>query len=202
MGRILPRPPPRDNRAFPQTPFARDLRLSGTFRVAEETLFENRQRSETMPEPTTPTPGNDDTAGFTWRRGRVIPWRELGFRQDTSGGPGGQHANRSATRFTLTWRPLVSPALREHEIELLRTEWESRLTATGILRIRSSDERSARRNRDRCLEILATTLRSALAPRRVRRPTRPTRASKRKRLDQKKQHSQKKEGRRAPRSDD
>lgn len=155
-----------------------------------------------MPEPTPPPPSEDDAAGFTWRRGRVIPWRELAFRQDTSGGPGGQHANRSATRVTLTWRPLASAALREHELERLREEWEGRLTATGILRIRSSDERSARRNRERCLEILATSLRSALAPRRVRRPTKPTRASKRKRLDQKKQHSKKKEGRRRPTRDD
>jgi len=140
--------------------------------------------------------------GFPWRRGRAIPWRELAFRQDPAGGPGGQHANRSATRVTLTWRPLASAALRDDEKARLREEWSARLTATGVLRIRSGEERSARQNRERCLESLASLLRAALAPRRIRRETAPTRASKERRIEAKRGRSRTKERRRRPEGDE
>ena len=147
-------------------------------------------------------PPPPEPAGYAWRRGRVIPWRELEFRQDPAGGPGGQHVNRNATRVTLSWKPLISPALRADEIERLRTVWESRLTTDGTLRIRCGDERSARRNRERCLEILGNLLRRDLTPPRTRRATRPTRASRERRLSTKRQQSQKKASRRPPRNDD
>ncbi len=145
---------------------------------------------------------SDEISGLEWRRGRVIPFREFTFRQDPAGGPGGQHANRSATRVTLTWRPLTSESLREHEKLRLGEEWEARLTATGILRIRSGDERSARQNRERCLENLRDLLKSALAPRRTRRKTRPTLASKERRLTEKRQKSRRKDLRRRPGGED
>jgi len=146
---------------------------------------------------TEPTPD-----GFPWRRSRVIPWRELTFRQDTAGGPGGQHANRSATRVTLTWRPFASEALRDDEKARLREEWRARLTETGVLRIRIGDERSARQNRERCLESLAALLRTALAPRRIRRETAPTRSSKERRISEKRGRARTKEQRRRPAGDD
>jgi ribosome-associated protein len=136
--------------------------------------------------------------GFPWRRGRAIPWRELTFRQDPAGGPGGQHANRSATRVTLIWRPFASEALRDDEKARLREQWSARLTETGVLRIRIGDERSARQNRERCLESLGALLRAALSPRRVRRETAPTRASKERRIAEKRGRARKKEQRRRP----
>ena len=154
------------------------------------------------PEATPPDPPDPAPAGYSWRRGRVIPWRELEFRQDPAGGPGGQHANRNATRVTLSWKPLISTALRAEEIERLRSVWEGRLTSDGTLQIRCGEERSARRNRDRCLEMLGNQLRRDLTPPRTRRPTRPTRASRERRLTSKRQQSQKKASRRRPRPDE
>jgi ribosome-associated protein len=146
--------------------------------------------------------------GHPWRRGRTIPWRELTFKQDPAGGPGGsccppgppagQHANKSATRVTLSWRPFASEALRADEKARLREEWSTRLTQTGILRIRIGDERSARQNRERCLESLAALLSAALAPRRTRRETAPTRASRERRIEDKRGRARKKEQRRRP----
>jgi ribosome-associated protein len=143
-----------------------------------------------------------ESEGFVWRGRRRIPWSELTFRQDAAGGPGGQHANRSATRVSLIWRPLASSALSEEEKERVRAALAPRLTSTGILQLRNGDERSARRNRERCLEQLGQLLRDALTPRRRRKPTRPTRASREKRLESKRQRSRKKEGRRPPGRDD
>ncbi len=146
-------------------------------------------------------PDPSGSPGFSWRRGRTIPWRELTFRQDAAGGPGGQHANRSATRVTLSWALLDSDAFSEQEVERLRAALAPRLSAEGIVQIRSSEERSARRNREHCLEIFAELLRNALSPRRTRRPTKPTRASKERRLRQKRKRSQRKESRRPPNED-
>jgi ribosome-associated protein len=144
----------------------------------------------------------EENPGFEWRWGRVIPWRELGFRQDPAGGPGGQHANRSATRVTLTWNPLRSESLEEREKERIREAWDSRLTRDGALRIRSGEERSARRNRERCLETLRSMLREALAPRRSRKKTRVTAAAREKRLREKRQHAERKARRQPPRDTD
>ncbi|HEX5630592.1 MAG TPA: aminoacyl-tRNA hydrolase, partial [Acidimicrobiia bacterium] len=43
----------------------------------------------------------------------VIPPDELRWHFDTSGGPGGQHANRSATRVELSWDLSSSAAVPE-----------------------------------------------------------------------------------------
>lgn len=144
-----------------------------------------------------PVPAGD-AHGFEWRRGRVIPWGEFEFRQDAAGGPGGQHANRSATRVTLTWNPFTSESLRDSEKDRLRTAWASRITSEDLIHVRSAEERSARRNRERCLEILRSLLREGLRIRRPRKKTKPTRASKERRLKSKQRNAEKKQRRRPP----
>ena len=47
------------------------------------------------------------------RQGLVVPDAELALRFTPSGGPGGQHANRSNTRVELTWDVEASGALDE-----------------------------------------------------------------------------------------
>ncbi len=135
---------------------------------------------------------------FSWREGRVISWHELTFRSDTSGGPGGQHANRSSTRVTLLWCPADSAALSHTEKARLQRALAARLSRDGILRIRSSTHRSARRNKQECLEILGELLRNALRPKRRRIPTRPSGAAKERRLEAKHRRSQIKDRRRPP----
>lgn len=44
------------------------------------------------------------------RPGFVIPHSELSYIFDTSGGPGGQHANRTQSVVTLRWDPAASRA--------------------------------------------------------------------------------------------
>ena len=139
---------------------------------------------------------------FEWRRGRTIPLREFRFAADTSGGPGGQHANRSATRITLSWRPGSSGSFSEEERARLIEAFAARLTRSGTLQIRSSGERSARRNRQECLDTLGRMLREALRPRRKRTKTRPTRGSVERRLSSKRKRAGVKSGRKKPSLDD
>lgn len=139
-----------------------------------------------------------DAAGYEWRPGRVIPWSELNFQQDTAGGPGGQHANRSATRVTLIWHPAASVVFSARERERICTHWASRLSRGGELRLRSGRERSALANRRVCLEQLSRWLEEALVPVRARVATRPTAGSKRRRVQAKTRRGQVKQDRRRP----
>ena len=133
---------------------------------------------------------------------RVIPWRELTFRSDTSGGPGGQHANRSATRVTLLWRPGTSDAFSDEEKAQLEENMADRISSEGVLRVRIASERNQAQNKKECLGILCRLIRDALKPEVPRVSTRPTRGSRRRRLESKQRQSRLKESRRPPRTDE
>ena len=137
----------------------------------------------------------DGTRGLNWRDGRWIPWSEIEIKQQTRGGPGGQHANRSATAIDLRWKPENSCAFSPEEMQELVAHLSSRLDGHGKLRILASDERSAARNRELALERLAQMVQEGLRPRRTRKPTRPTRSSDEKRLLEKKQRARLKKDR-------
>lgn len=139
--------------------------------------------------------------GYEWRRSRIIPWQEIRFEQDVGGGPGGQHANKTATRVTLVWDLANTSAFSDREQQLLTTELASRINRRGEVRVRSASERSVRSNREECLEIFGALVRRALTPRKPRVATRPTKGSKRRRLDAKKRRSETKAQRRRPKWD-
>ncbi len=101
-----------------------------------------------------------------------IPVSELQFRFSPSGGPGGQHANKVATRvelrFDVAGSPSLGPRQRARLLERLGPE----------LRVVADDERSQLRNRQLATERFRERLAAALRVDKPRRPTRPTRASK------------------------
>jgi ribosome-associated protein len=130
------------------------------------------------------------------RPGLVIPATELDERFSTSGGPGGQHANKTATRVELRFDIAASSALSEHQRERLTERFGNEV------RVVVDEERSQLRNRALARERLAGRLRNALAPVRSRRPTRPTKGSQRRRLDAKRQRGETKRDRRRPTGDD
>jgi len=122
----------------------------------------------------------------------AIPLREVTIRASRSSGPGGQHANTSATRIEASFEVAGSTALSD--------EQKRRITARlgPVVVAVAQDERSQARNRELALERLARRLSAALAVRRVRRPTRPTAASKTRRLASKNRQAQRKRDRRPP----
>jgi ribosome-associated protein len=121
-----------------------------------------------------------------------IPRAELLVRFTASGGPGGQHANKAATRVELTFDAAASPTLSEGQ----RNRIVERLGP--IVRVVADDERSQLRNRDLAEVRLAARLASALHVERSRRETRPSRGAKQRRLNAKKQRSETKANRRRP----
>src|SRR6476620_9076629 len=121
-----------------------------------------------------------------------IPLEELDWRFLPSGGPGGQHANRSNTRaevrFDIAGSPSLGPRQRARLLERLGPS----------VRAVASDERSQSRNRALALERLRERLADALHIEAPRHATRPTRAAKQRRLDEKRHRSGIKRDRRMP----
>ncbi|MFT7476565.1 MAG: ribosome-associated protein [Verrucomicrobiales bacterium] len=126
----------------------------------------------------------------------VIPDAELTERFTASGGPGGQHANKAATRVELTWNIEDSAVVSETQRAILRDHFGD------LLRVVVDDERSQLRNRDIAEARLAGRVRTALTPVKSRRATKPSRGSKRRRMDKKSQNAQTKKLRQRPNADD
>jgi ribosome-associated protein len=131
-----------------------------------------------------------------------IPENEFEWQFARSGGPGGQHVNKTSTKALLRWDVTHSPSLPEGVRRRFLETYGTRVNQDGHLLLSSDQYRSQSRNIDDCLERLRTMLVAVLQPPRRRRPTRPTRASKERRLTQKKQHGSKKKLRKKPKPDD
>lgn len=132
-------------------------------------------------------------------RGITIPDHELDWRFTTSGGPGGQHANRSSTAVELRFTPRDSQALPARLRERVTSRLSDRMTNAGELIVTASDHRSQTRNRETALGRMRALLLEATAPpARPRRPTRPSRAAKRRRLEDKARRAETKRLRRRP----
>ena len=124
--------------------------------------------------------------------GVSIPLEEIEVRASRSGGPGGQHANKTASRIEAVFDVRASPSLSESQKERIAARLGPRVTAV------SQDSRGQARNRAIALERLRSRLAGALTPPKRRRPTRPSRGAKERRLESKRRQSQRKQGRRRP----
>lgn len=134
--------------------------------------------------------------GSLYIRARLhIPESELQLRVTTSGGPGGQHANRALTRVVVSFDVEASAVLNETERSLLVEK------LGPVVRSSSSRFRAQSQNRNAALEHLAAKIATALVRQTPRRASRPTKASKIRRVDEKKARGRVKEQRRRP-SDD
>lgn len=124
-----------------------------------------------------------------------IPRAEITERFDTSGGPGGQHANKVATRVEMAFDAEASQVLTEHQ--------RARIIARygPVVRVSVDETRSQARNRELAARRLAERIAAALVVARKRRATRPTKGSQRRRLEAKRRRSELKSTRRKPRHD-
>jgi ribosome-associated protein len=123
----------------------------------------------------------------------AIPLSEISLR---TSGPGGQHANVTASRVEAILDVAQSPSLTDEQRRRVMSRVGPRLTAVA------QDTRSQTRNRELALERLRSRLAGALAVQRPRRRTRPTRSSRERRLGSKKQRGEVKRQRRRPSRDD
>jgi ribosome-associated protein len=137
-------------------------------------------------------PRTNDDGSLSIRARLTIPAEEIELHVTTSGGPGGQHANRSLTKVIATFRVATSKALSDGDKQRL-------MESLGpVVRSSASRFRSQGQNRQAALDQLAGKLATALAPRTPRRSTKPTKGSTVRRVDEKKSRGRLKEQRRRP----
>jgi len=128
--------------------------------------------------------------------GVAVPLSEIVVRTSRSSGPGGQHANVTASRVEAVFDVSASSAIGEAQKRRLIEKVGPRVTAVA------QDARSQARNRELALERLRDRLAEALREPRPRTPTRPTQAARRRRLEAKRRAAERKRARRPPGSED
>jgi ribosome-associated protein len=124
--------------------------------------------------------------------GVAVPLSEIVVRTSRSSGPGGQHANVTASRIEATFDVAASRSLSD--------EQKARIVARcgPVVRAVAQDARSQARNRELALDRLEERLARALHVRKARRPTRPTSSAKARRLETKRRRAATKRDRRRP----
>jgi ribosome-associated protein len=129
-------------------------------------------------------------------RNLAIPLDEITVRASRSSGPGGQHANVTASRIEASFDVTASRTLDDAQ--------KRRVIARcgPVVRAVAQDARSQARNRTIALDRLAARIARALEVPRARRPTTPTAASRRRRLDAKRRGAERKRDRRRPTAGD
>lgn len=135
-------------------------------------------------------PDVDDRLQIT--RSVSVPLTEIELRASRSSGPGGQHANVTASRVEAVFDVAASSALSEAQKRRVIARLGSRVTGVA------QDTRSQARNRELALERLRERLATALAVPRPRRPTKPSEAARRRRVEEKRRRSERKRTRRRP----
>ena len=125
-----------------------------------------------------------------------IPLAEIELRASRSSGPGGQHANVTASRVEAVFDIEASASLDEARRARLLEKLGPVVTAVA------QDGRSQYRNRELALSRLAAKIAAALRVPKHRRATRPTSASRRRRLDAKRRTGERKQARRRWSPDD
>lgn len=121
---------------------------------------------------------------------------ELDFDFARAGGPGGQHADRSATAVQLRFDVAHSPSLPDYVRHRLRRLAGRRMTKEGVLILSANNYRSQERNRQDAVDRLAQLIKKAAHRPKRRRRTKPPKWAEERRLEQKRRRSEKKRLRR------
>jgi ribosome-associated protein len=122
----------------------------------------------------------------------AIPLDEVELRASRSSGPGGQHANVTASRIEAVFDVRASAVLSDEQKRRIMARLGPRVSAIA------QDARSQARNRELALERLQARLAAALRRPRPRRPTRPGRAAREARLRAKRRRAEVKRLRQHP----
>lgn len=131
-----------------------------------------------------------------------IPFSELRYQFSRSGGPGGQHVNRTETQVELTFDVQGSASLDDSRRARVLGKLASFIDSRGVLHLTCQTTRSQARNRAEVTERFQRLLRQALHVPRRRRPTRPSRAAVERRLQEKRRAGTLKQERRRQQLDE
>lgn len=123
---------------------------------------------------------------------------EISFKTALSGGPGGQHVNKTETKVILEWNLASSTAVSGEEKEVLLYQLKNNLSKEGVFQLSSSQTRSQHKNKKLVVERFLKLIEKSLQKKKKRKPTKPSKAAKLKRLKKKRIQGDKKAKRKKP----
>lgn len=123
---------------------------------------------------------------------------EIVFKTSLSGGPGGQHVNKTETKVSLYWALETSSSISMAQRDQLLKALKNQITKDGYILIHCSKTRSQHKNKQLVIKRLFQLIENSLKTPKKRKATKPSKLSKLKRLNAKQQHSDKKLLRKKP----
>jgi ribosome-associated protein len=124
--------------------------------------------------------------------------KELQFKAIRSGGPGGQHVNKTSSKVEVLLDMNSSEGLTHAEKELLHSRLGTRISVQGILALQCSESRSQHRNKKVGVERMIELLKNNLRIPKPRKKSKPSKSAIEKRLVSKKKQALKKGYRKPP----
>jgi ribosome-associated protein len=105
------------------------------------------------------------------KQGISIPDHELEIIASRSGGPGGQHVNKTSSRITVRWNVQKSHSIPVQVKERIIEKLYSLISSDGYLIVHNSSSRSQQQNKEAALQSLALLIRKAIYIPKKRIPT-------------------------------
>ena len=119
-----------------------------------------------------------------------IPHTEIEIETSRSGGPGGQHVNKTSSRVSLRWNVSQSSALSDEQKQICLARLKTRINMAGELVLHVDTFRSQVMNRQYAYKRLHELVNDALKPRKKRIKTRVSQAAQARRINAKKKRGQ------------
>ena len=127
---------------------------------------------------------------------KEILHKEFSYRMSRSGGKGGQHVNKVATKVEVIFNVKDSSVFTNEEKEMIVEKLGNRINAKGEIQVVCQSTRSQLKNKHFATAKLIEMLENALLEKAKRKPTKIPKAVKEKRLQAKRKNKEKKEMRR------